>query len=442
MKNNLKAERYAMEKNSLTSLVDQINSIDMNALEIEIDESDEIKADYSISGNTAIIAVSGVILRDIPWIYDYFGISATSTEQTRINLIDAVSRKDVEKIYFIFDSPGGTVTDVQELAEDIRDASALKHIEAFVSGMCCSAAYWLAAQTSKITATKTSDIGSIGCYCVAYDSSAAYEKYGVKAHLISSGADKGAFAEGVAVKPEWIETQLESVNAIADLFIADVALGRGVKEAAIKPYSSGRSWLGIQALENGLIDAIGRVEDFIQINFGGNEDMGIFGKKVEDVKPDEVDENKPAEGEKAPAVDDAAKDKDKPAEGEAAPEAAPAEAKALIAAFGPEFGAKAISEDMSMEAAKDAFIEHLQAENKSLAEGVEKASAEHAEEVAELNKKVEAALAASGESTPAEGADDEKSPEEKAKDVKIKELVEQGYSESRAKVIAGIKKKK
>lgn len=428
--NKYRIEKYAMEKLSLEAFLNTIENSNIELLAAPAQQQ-ESRADYQLFGDTAVIEISGVILRDVPWYYEFFGIAATSTEAVRESLYDAMANPQVKNISFLFDSPGGTVTDVQELADDIAAASAEKHTESFVSGMCCSAAYWLASQTSKITATKTSDIGSIGCYAVAYDTSEMFEKAGVKAHLISSGEHKGAFADGVKFTDENLKVHAELINGIAELFKADVARGRKMSMDALNPLATGRTFLGEAAVNNKLIDAIGRIEDVL-FNRKGESSMKIFGKKKEETVSAQPlqEEVTPEENPDAGTSDDTGGTEE------------PAAAKALIKAFGAEFGAKAIEADMTMSAAKDAFIEYLKEENAALAKAAEEKAAAHADEVTELNKRIEALSAATGEAEPVGASDHEKSPEEQAKEKKVSELTANGMSEAKAKIIANTKLKK
>lgn len=104
------------------------------------------------------------------WIIDVFG--QLSDGRGKINEIlggtnystilqeIASAPEDCDEIIFMFDSPGGDAQGVYELAELIRNLPV--PTIAYVRGMCCSAAYFLASACGQIISTPSGTIGSIG----------------------------------------------------------------------------------------------------------------------------------------------------------------------------------------------------------------------------------------------------------------------------------------
>lgn len=99
----------------------------------------------------------------------------------------AVNDPAVKAIMLDIDSPGGTITGVPELADQIMAARGRKPIMAYTDTLMCSAAYWIGCQASALYASKTAAVGSIGVYIPILDISGLYEKLGLKADVISSG---------------------------------------------------------------------------------------------------------------------------------------------------------------------------------------------------------------------------------------------------------------
>jgi hypothetical protein len=127
-----------------------------------------------------------------------------------------------------------------------------------VSDLGASAAYWLASAASSISATPHSNVGSIGVFTVAYDTSAMYESHGVKAHLVTSGGQKGrgGFVDGIAVEKQDIEVLQKSVDAVNDSFVKGVAAGRKMSIADVKALNTGEVWQGAEAKKRNLVDHV------------------------------------------------------------------------------------------------------------------------------------------------------------------------------------------
>ena len=66
----------------------------------------------------------------------------------------------VKKVCLAINSPGGTVTGVEEIANQVRSMS--KPTMAYTEGEMCSAAYWIASQSDAVFATPSARVGSIG----------------------------------------------------------------------------------------------------------------------------------------------------------------------------------------------------------------------------------------------------------------------------------------
>ena len=67
---------------------------------------------------------------------------------------------NIDEVIFVFDSPGGDVQGCHETAELIKSLPV--ETVAYVKGMCCSAAYYLASACDQVIVTETALVGSIG----------------------------------------------------------------------------------------------------------------------------------------------------------------------------------------------------------------------------------------------------------------------------------------
>ena len=177
-------------------------------------------------------------------------IGYLDTTELRSVIMEAESDPNVSAVVIDWDSPGGYVTGVIEAADAVAMAS--KPIVSRVSGMCCSAAYWVAAASDSIIATPSAELGSIGVYVAHQDLSGMAAQMGIKVDVITSGKYKGAGVPGTSLTREQREMIQAQVNKLADRFKAAVGAERDVPEDAME----GQTFMGQDALEVGMADDI------------------------------------------------------------------------------------------------------------------------------------------------------------------------------------------
>jgi len=381
---------WAIQPHVLKSMIDVAGLNDAPLAYLETDKADEFAPRYNLTDGVAVIPIRGVMLKEVPLIYQIFGLAVTDTTETQLAVEQAAADPDVKAIMLDIDSPGGEVAGVQELGDAIHAAGKIKPIHAHIEDLGASAAYWVAAQANSISANMTAEVGSIGVYSAFYDVSAAAEKAGIRPVVIASGPYKAAGFPGTQVTDPQLEPIREIVNGIAEMFAAAVAFGRDMSIEAARNLATGRVWLAPVAQELGLIDAVSNSEaaferlvtdtDSIQVpNSIGENAMRLFSRKEKEkadlaaahaeeaqdadaVEPETVEET--VEDKKdAPAEDADKKDEAEETSDEstgAAPAAdARAELKVRAEIFGEAFAAKSVIEGMDEIQVRDAFIDKL-----------------------------------------------------------------------------------
>lgn len=200
----------------------------------------------------ALIGIQGQITKG----ESSFG--GTSSVRTRRALRTAERDQDATGIMLSIDSPGGTVSGQYEFAEEIyriRKAG-IKPIHTYASSGMHSAALWAGVQAGRVTAGPMTEIGSIGTVMAVYDYSEAYEKEGIKAHVISTGEMKGAGAAGTEITDVMLEEWRSRVEEVNQFFLDAVKRGRGMSASAVKSLADGRDWMAKDAAGHGLIDGV------------------------------------------------------------------------------------------------------------------------------------------------------------------------------------------
>lgn len=208
-----------------------------------------------VGGSVAVIPIRGTIAHRAGTLEAASG--GTSTEAIGAMFRAAMADESVGTILFDVDSPGGTVTGVPELADELFEARGRKRMVALVNGMAASAAYWLASQADEVVSIPSGVAGSIGVYTAHHDVSEALAKEGIKVTLVSAGKHK---VSGNSLEPlsDDEKAVLQGrVDAAYRQFVSSVARGRQVSaEDVMNGYGEGRAVDAAAAVAAGLVDRV------------------------------------------------------------------------------------------------------------------------------------------------------------------------------------------
>ncbi|MFN3387447.1 MAG: S49 family peptidase [Allosphingosinicella sp.] len=178
---------------------------------------------------------------------------ATSLDVAAADLRALQASPDVRSILMVVDSPGGAVAQVNDFGRLV--AASPKPVAVHVTGLCCSAAYWIACNgAGGISVDPTGVVGSIGVlistsYQVEPDSEGRRDLDIASSHAPNKRPDLST-EEGRAQ----VRQMLDGIEAV---FIQNVARGRGVSEATVRSeFGAGGNKTGKDAKAAGMIDRI------------------------------------------------------------------------------------------------------------------------------------------------------------------------------------------
>lgn len=170
-----------------------------------------------------------------------------------------------------FNSPGGDVNGLFECCQYLSAAKEQKPIHAHVTGLCCSAAYALAASCTDISATDTSEIGSVGVYAQAYDETEALKKAGILSRIFRS-----RHAENKNASPfseEGAKDIQDKIDFYEDCFYTVLSEGRNMdREKCLEDFGHGSVFMASDALERRMIDSIAGYGDWIKALTSSDEE--------------------------------------------------------------------------------------------------------------------------------------------------------------------------
>lgn len=210
----------------------------------------------AVQNGVAVINIESPIYRKSSW-----WLGGITHKEIKAEIQKALDNEEVKAIFYNFYSPGGSVAGTQELAAFIKEASSKKPSCAFVDGMCCSAAYWLASATGKIYAAESAELGSIGVVLMHRDYSKVYEKWGVQYTYITAGSKKSVGASEIPLSEEDKEYLQNQVNGIYDVFLENISQNMGLDLNKKTEWADGRVFLGKDAVNLGLVSKIVKTKE-------------------------------------------------------------------------------------------------------------------------------------------------------------------------------------
>ncbi len=186
-------------------------------------------------------------------------------DSTAALLREALGDESVKAVVLRVDSPGGSVFASEVIAQEIQSLQeAGKPVVASMGSVAASGGYWISVVADKVLASPATVTGSIGVFGMVPTFQRSLEVVGVA-------------TDGVATTP-WSAVRLDLelpekakqliqmvIENIYDDFVSNVAEYRGMDKQAVDSVGQGQVWTGVDALENGLVDQLGGLDDAVGI---------------------------------------------------------------------------------------------------------------------------------------------------------------------------------
>ncbi|MCL1933864.1 MAG: signal peptide peptidase SppA [Candidatus Azobacteroides sp.] len=187
--------------------------------------------------------------------------------------------KNVKAVVFRVNSPGGSAYAAEQIWHAVRELKAVKPVVVSMGSYAASGGYYISCGADKIIAEPTTLTGSIGIFGIFPSGEQLAKKMGATYDGVSTNkfADFGGGTlsiplgfVNIGLLPARPFTNEESammqlyIERGYDLFISRCAEGRGKTKEAIDSIGQGRVWTGKQALNLGLVDALGDIDVAIQ----------------------------------------------------------------------------------------------------------------------------------------------------------------------------------
>ncbi|MDR2146867.1 MAG: signal peptide peptidase SppA, partial [Tannerella sp.] len=182
--------------------------------------------------------------------------------------------KNVKAVVFRVNSPGGSMDEAEQIWNAVKELKAVKPVVVSMGTYAASGGYYISCNADKIIAEPTTITGSIGVFSLIPNGAQLAKKMGatfdaVSTNKLSDFATNAPYIPFIGVGLPVLSRPLTDVESAKmqvytekayDLFLTRCADGRGKTKAEIDSIGQGRVWTGRQALELGLVDALGGMD--------------------------------------------------------------------------------------------------------------------------------------------------------------------------------------
>lgn len=179
-----------------------------------------------------------------------------------VKAIDELAANEhVKGVVVRVNSPGGSATASEAIRRALQRLAAKKPVVFSMGELAASGGYWITCIGRPILAEAGTITGSIGVFSLRFQAQQLMQRLGVRGQLV--GLDESVAMD--AIDRPWSEAAKARVQAVVDdvyeRFVTLAADSRKLSPDSVRANAGGRVWSGAQALERGLVDAIGGVDD-------------------------------------------------------------------------------------------------------------------------------------------------------------------------------------
>ena len=176
----------------------------------------------------------------------------------------AADDEKIKAIVLRINSGGGSALASDVMWREIKLAAEKKPVIASMSDYAASGGYYMAMACDTILAQPTTITGSIGVFSMLLNMQGFLgNKLGITTDNVKTGLMSDIFSLTKPLSDFEIQYLQKSTLKSYDSFISKAAEGRSMEKEALEKLASGRIWTGEEALENGLIDIHGDLNDAI-----------------------------------------------------------------------------------------------------------------------------------------------------------------------------------
>jgi len=203
----------------------------------------------------AVIPIEGVITGNGD---AGLGQQGVSSKQIIQFIEEANEDYSIDGIILEINSPGGSAVASDEIGSAVKKSEL--PVISVIREAGASGGYWIASTTDYIIANRMSITGSIGVISSYLEFSGLMKEYGVGYERLVSGNLKDLGTPYKKLTSQEEEILQKKINVIHNYFVEEVSVNRNLPKEKVAKLATGEFYLGVEALNLGLIDQLGDME--------------------------------------------------------------------------------------------------------------------------------------------------------------------------------------
>lgn len=227
-------------------------------------EAEAIEAQYF--GSVAVVPLMGVYMTRLSTGGRFLG-RESSAYSGFVNDVEEAIKNGAKTVIINAACPGGVTSFLPQAADAIYQLRDKAKIIAYISVQACSAGYWLSSAAHEIVISESGFAGSIGTKMFTFT------RWDDEVVVVS---DQSPEKDPDPATEDGQAQLRKPLNQITEVFIEKVAQYRNVtKEKVLSDFGKGNYLVGKFAVEAGLADRVGTLEELIQTYSDNNHpDVG------------------------------------------------------------------------------------------------------------------------------------------------------------------------
>jgi protease-4 len=240
---------------------------------IEDPYGEEIIEEGTSFDKIAVLRLNGIIIDDGGTGNLLGGI--TYSHQRFLDLLEHTAEDDsVQAVVLDVNTPGGGVVESAEVHDKVAALQEEYDKPVYVSmgNTAASGGYYVSAPAEKIVAHPATLTGSIGVIMESMNYAELADELGIDFNTIKSGEYKDIMSGSREMTDDERALLQDMIDEMYADFVDVIVDGRGMSEETVRDLGDGRVYTGSQAVENGLVDELGSLDDTIAMV---KEDYGL-----------------------------------------------------------------------------------------------------------------------------------------------------------------------
>ena len=173
--------------------------------------------------------------------------------------------KKIKAVVLRVNSPGGSALASDLIWRELELTKKEKPLVVSMGNLAASGGYYIACNADSIVAEPTTITGSIGVFGMIPNANELIGRIGINAEQVGTNKQSVGYSVFEPMSDDFYKVTKEGVEDIYTTFVDRVATGRGMTVSEVDSIAQGRVWTGAEALENGLVDKLGSLEDAIEM---------------------------------------------------------------------------------------------------------------------------------------------------------------------------------